>query len=332
MEFKETDIRPDRLMQGQIKHTNADRRRLLSHKGKFVSIPCPACNSRKARIAFKKGGLTYKACLDCETLYVNPRPTAAILEKCYAESEVYAYWNKYIFPQSDAARRKNIICPRVDRLIEICRRYAIKNATLLEVGSAFGTFCEEAKSRGFFSRVIAVEPTPDLAETCRRKGLEVIEKPIEQIKFQPGTINVVVSFEVIEHLFSPRDFLRSCAAVLSPGGLLVLSCPSCKGFDIVTLQSLSASIDHEHLNYFNPNSLPHLVERCGFETLEVLTPGVLDAEIVRKKILSGEFDVSEDPFLKQILIDDWGRVSQKFQKFLSDNLLSSHMWLVARKK
>jgi len=264
-------------------------------------------------------------------MYVNPRPTPVILAECYAKSEVYWYWNKYIFPASEEARRDLIFQPRVERIADICQRYGIENGTLLEVGAGFGTFCEEAQRLGIFRRVIAVEPAPDLAETCRRKGLEVIEKPIEKVHLEPGMVNIVSSFEVIEHLFSPRDFLLGCASVLSPGGLLILACPNVRGFDITVLQALSDSVDHEHLNYFHPASLSHLVTQCGFEVLEALTPGKLDAELVRKKILTGELDVSSRLFLEQVLVDEWERVGDNFQRFLADNLLSSHMWVIARK-
>jgi len=318
-------------MEGQLPHIEADRRRLLEHRGDFVNVPCPACGSPASTQQFEKRGIRYVLCPDCGTMYVNPRPPPAVLEECYAKSEVYRYWNKYVFPASEEARREKIFRPRAERIAEICGRYGVRNGTLLEGGAGFGTFCEEARRLGVFSRVIAVEPTPDLAETCRQKGLEVIEKPIEQVRLGRNTIDVVASFEVIEHLFSPRDFIMGCAALLSPGGLLVVTCPNIRGFDILVLQALSGSIDHEHLNYFNPVSLSHLVGECGFEVLEVLTPGRLDAELVRKKILSGELDVSSQPFLKQVLIDEWERVGDSFQEFLADNMLSSHMWLVGRK-
>lgn len=155
-------------------------------------------------------------CPNCGTMYINPRPTSAMLEKYYATSENYKYWNKYIFPASQEARRKKIFRPRARRIADICIRNNIKNGVLLEVGAGFGTFCEEIQNLNIFRRVIAVEPTPDLAETCRRKGIEVIEKPIEKVSLGNDEVDVVASFEVIEHLFSPRDFLRSCADVLSP--------------------------------------------------------------------------------------------------------------------
>ena len=329
--LRETEIRPDHLMQGQAEALAADIHWLLQHKDDFVHVPCPACGSENASKAFEKYSLTYVVCSDCGTMYINPRPTLAILETYYTRSKSYWYWNKYIFPASEKARREKIFRPRAERIAHICQRHGIKNGVLMEVGAGFGTFCEEVQRLGLFRRVIAVEPTPDLAETCRRKGLEVIEERIEKVHIERGTIDVVASFEVIEHLFSPRGFLLSCADVLSPGGLLIITCPNVRGFDVVVLQALSSTVGVEHLNYFHPASLSHLVEECGLETLEVLTPGKLDAELVRKKILAGELDVSSRPFLRQVLVDEWERVGNSFQQFLADNLLSSHMWLVARK-
>ena len=331
MVLRESEIRPDHLKQGKVDAFAADIRRLLALKSEFVHVPCPACGSEKAKKIFEKYELTYVLCSNCETMYINPRPTPAILENYYTRSEHYAYWNSYIFPASEEARRRKIFGPRAERITDICRRNKVEGGVLLEVGAGFGTFCEEVRRLGLFREVIAVEPTPDLAETCRRRGLEVIEKPIQQIQLGADTIDVVANFEVIEHVFSPQEFLRSCSNLLSPGGLFIVTCPNVKGFDIAVLQNHSNSVDVEHLNYFHPASLSHLVEKCGFEVLEVLTPGRLDAELVRKKILAGEVDVSMQPFLKRVLIDEWELLGDKFQLFLAENLLSSHMWLVAKK-
>ena len=331
MTLRDHELRPDHLKKGQAERYAADVKRLLEHKDEFVEVPCPACGGNHFAKAFEKYKLTYVVCRDCETLHINPRPTPEILDHYYANSENYYYWNTYIFPATENARREKIARPRALRVAEICQRHGVPMEVLLEVGAGFGTFCEEVNSLNLFRRVVAVEPTPDLAETCRRKGLETIAKPIEQITLEKRAINVVASFEVLEHLFSPRNFLQSCAEVLSPGGLLILTCPNAKGFDILVLKELSESVDTEHLNYFHPASLSLLAQDCGLDVLEVLTPGKLDAEMVRKKILSGEFDASGHPFLKHVLVDEWDHAGEAFQEFLQDNGLSSHMWLVARK-
>jgi len=329
--FRENDIRPDHLMQGQAERFAADIRRLLQYKEQFVDVPCPACGSGNASTAFEKYELNYAVCSDCGTIYINPRPTPAILDMYYATSENYAYWNKCIFPASEEARREMIFRPRAQRLAEICKRYNVQTDVLLEVGAGFGTFCEEVQRIGLFRHVIAVEPTPGLADTCRQRGLDVIQKPIEQVHLERDSASVVASFEVLEHLFSPRDFLHSCASVVKPGGLLVITCPNIKGFDLVVLQASSNTIDVEHLNYFHAASLSHLTSECGFEVLEVTTPGRLDVELVRKKVLAGELDLSSQPFLRQILMEEYDRVGEVFQQFLAEHRLSSHMWLVARR-
>jgi len=328
----EEEIRPASLMQHQNKQYMADLDRILRHKKDFVYIPCPACGSKSSVRMFKKYGVFYVSCSACQTVYVNPRPTLKMLRLYYSSSENYRYWNKHIFSASENSRRNKIFVPRVKLLAKACKRYNIDAGALMEVGAGFGTFCEEVKKRRLFERVIAIEPTPSLAESCRHKGLEVIEKQFEQVKFKKNTIDVVASFEVIEHLFCPRDFLVKCNSLLKPKGLIIVTCPNFKGFDIATLQSFSNSIDIEHLNYFNPDSFSCLFSKCCFETLEVLTPGKLDAELVRKKVIDGEFSLSGQPFLKQVLVDDWERLGSLFQKFLADNLLSSHMWAVARKQ
>lgn len=331
MTLTEDEIRPDYLKDGQVERFANDIRRLLERRSEFAEVLCPACASKRFEKRFEKYGLCYVDCCDCETMYVNPRPTPNILDWYYSNSENYKYWAKYIFPASENARREKIFRPRANRVADICARYGVGAGVLLEVGAGFGTFCEEAQRLALFQRVIAVEPTPDPAAACRKKGLHVIEKPIEHLTFDKGTIDVVVSFEVIEHLFSPRDFTLKCHSILRTGGLLVLTCPSVKGFDVVVLQEVSDTVDVEHLNYFHPRSLSRLLRESGFDILEVLTPGELDAELVRKKALAGDCDLSNQPFLEQVLIRDWNGLGEPFQQFLADNLLSSHMWIVARK-
>ena len=217
--------------------------------------------------------------------------------------------------------------------MELCENHGAKTKVLLDVGAGYGTFCEEIVKLKRFDKVIAVEPAHDLAETCRHKKLDVIEAPIEEVNLDE--ISVITNFELLEHLFWPRDFLHACHRALPEGGLLILTTPNIKGFDLLVLGGLSDNIGGpNHLNYFHPESLGHLLQRCGFEVIEVVTPGKLDAELVRKKIIDGRLSV-EDPdrsFLQYVLIDQWETIGDSFQHFLADNRLSSHLWVVAKAK
>jgi|AntAceMinimDraft_16_1070373.scaffolds.fasta_scaffold07335_3 2-polyprenyl-3-methyl-5-hydroxy-6-metoxy-1,4-benzoquinol methylase/ribosomal protein S27E len=331
--LSENEIRPTDLLKGQVEVMMKDINKLLRYKDKFVNVSCPACNTKKSINLYKKYGLNYVECQNCKTIYINPRPTPDILEKFYTNSENYDYWNKYIFPASEQIRKEKIFTPRVDKVIKYCDKFNINKDSILEVGAGFGTFCETMKKRGSFKKIVGIEPTPNLANTCRKKGIEIIESTVEKVHFTHDELfDVVVNFEVIEHLFSPKNFILKCNKFLKKNGLFIVTCPNGKGFDIITLGTLSKTVDHEHLNYFNPESLQLLLESSGFRVLESLTPGKLDAELVRNEILAGNFDVSKQPFLKTILIDKWKTKANVFQKFLSKNMLSSNMWIIAQKK
>lgn len=332
MKLTEEDIRPKQLAAGQKIAALTDLGRMLTRSSEFVEVDCPACGQQDPQPRYVKNGMTYVSCPHCHTLYVNPRPPSAVLDWFYRESPNYAYWNKYIFPASEPARRAHIFVPRVNRLLDICARYQIPTGALLEVGSGFGTFCAELNARGVFQRVVGVEPTPDLANTCRSRGIEIIESPIEHVRADAvGQFDVVANFEVIEHLFNPGEFLAHMVRLIRPGGVLMLTCPNGQGFDIETLGPLSTTVDHEHLNYFNPASLAGLLKRHGMELIESFTPGKLDAELVRNKVLEGMFSLKDQPFLQKVLIDEWEQQGAAFQDFLVARGMSSNLWVVARK-
>lgn len=329
--ISENDIRPKDLDDGKMKALHADLERLSLRKKEFVEVNCPACDSDRKKPFFEKYGFSFSRCEKCATVYMTPRATAEVLNDFYSNSVLYDYWNKYIFPATQEVRREKIFKPRVQKIIEICKKYSVSTDCILEVGAGFGTFCEEMLKTDFFKKVIAVEPGSALAESCRKAGIETIEDSIENIKTLTPSPNVIASFEVIEHLFSPQQFLENCYRLMPSGSVIAITCPNYNGFDISALGPDSDSIDAEHVNMFNPDSIGILFNRCGFEVMECFTPGQLDADILRGKILDGEFDVSNQPFLKTVLIDKWEEIGNKFQKFLQDNKLSSNMWIVGRK-
>ena len=331
MPINEEDIRPADLMAQQAGCAENDRQFLLKRKNQFVEVPCPACDSTDHKPAFSKKDFYYVTCCHCRTVYMTPRPDEQLLKEFYSNSENYAYWNKHIFPATEETRRKNIFKPRAERLAEICRENKIVGGTALEIGAGFGTFCQELQRLNIFNKIIGIEPTPDLAQTCRDRGLEIIEKPIEECDLPHDSVDVIASFEVIEHLFKPARMIAAASKLLRPGGMLVLSCPNVKGFDIATLGIHSDTIDHEHVNYFHPDSIRVLLERHDLQVLDVQTPGQLDADLVRSAAIAGKINLTDQPLLHRILLEDWDTIGHPFQTFLAQNLLSGHMQTVGKR-
>lgn len=330
--LRESEIRPDHLRAGQAEALRRDVERLQAARRAFVASPCPACEQDRPRPRFHKHGFDWTECGLCGTCYMNPRPTETILADYYARSELYAYWSQHVFPASDAARREKIHAPRLDRIVAECDRLGIARGTLLEVGAGYGTFCLLAAQRGAFGRIIAIEPTVD-RDVCRfDPRVQWIARRIEELSDDElPPVDVACSFETIEHLLKPRAFVEDCGRRLRSGGLLVLTCPNVRGFEVEVLGAAAPAVQPEHINLFHPGSLRDLVERCGFDVIEVTTPGRLDAELVRKAVLAGDFDLSGQCFLRRVLRDEWERLGGPFQEFLAEHGLSSHMWLTARK-
>lgn len=331
--LSEDELCPEQLLADQEAAFARDIARIRARCSEFVTPPCPACDSVCADPIFSKYGFQFVCCKECGTVYMSPRPSESVMADYYANSENYAYWAKYIFPVSEAVRREKIHKPWLERIVKIRSQHGgDRTGRLIEVGPGFGTFAALAAQSNAFDEVVAVEPTPELAAACRERGVLVVEKPIEEIGDEVAPADVLVAFEVIEHLFSPRSFIEQARRLIRPSGLLILTCPNGQGFDIAELGAGSQAVDAEHVNLFNPASLSRLVSGLGFEVLEVSTPGRLDAEIVRDEILAGRHPMPSSALLRRVLIDEWDSLGWPFQQFLAHNGLSSHMWLVARRK
>jgi len=297
----------------------------------FVSVNCVACGSDNHSVWGEKMKFTYSECGECKTIFMNPRGDENLMGEFYKQSKNYAFWNKYIFPASDEIRKEKIFRPRANKTVGFCKKYGVKGGTMLEIGSAFGTYCEAVSDLKYFERIVAVEPTPGLAETCREKGIETFEQTIEDLEFKKESVDVVANFEVIEHLSNPKKFIQQSADLLRKGGIFICTCPSGTGLGTLVLKEQAKVVDHEHVNYFNGDSLSLVLAECGLETLEVSTPGELDAEMLYSEFKSNPEAFKTNSFFSHLFQNLNDTTLGEFQQFLKDNLLSSHLWIVARK-
>jgi len=330
MSFKINDIRPEGLMEAKKAFLEEDKEFLRSRKTQFVRVKCPACKSSERDVWGEKEGFIYDICHNCNTVYMNPRAPEELMNKFYRQSKNYEFWNRYIFPASEKIRKEKIFKPRAKKVVDYCKKNNLKGSSLLEIGSGFGTFCESIKEYNFFKEIIAVEPTPHLAETCRKRGFKVYELPVEQLELSKESIEVIVNFEVIEHLFNPDLFIEYCIKYLKINGLFICTCPNIESLGPLVLREKAKVIDHEHINYFNPASLSYLLEKKGLEILEVSTPGELE---LLKEALQEDLTLQKyNPFFTYLIFSSNNNIFDDFQNFLKRNNLSSHMWILARKR
>jgi SAM-dependent methyltransferase len=76
--------------------------------------------------------------------------------------------------------------------------------------------------------VVGVDLEADVVHRARERYPRVTFDiaNLVSLPYPDGSFDAVVSLQVIEHLHTPQEFLSQAKAVLSPGGLLVISTPN----------------------------------------------------------------------------------------------------------
>lgn len=331
--MKEEEIRPQELFNRYLAVARQDIELFFTDKRQFIEVDCPACGSDSREWAFDKLGFRYQTCNACGSLYLSPRPSAEMIDRYYQEGEAVKFWSTQFYRETAEARREKIFKPRAQLIADLIRSQLLdKRDIFVDVGSGYGIFLEEIAKLGAFQTVMGIEPAPNMAEVCRQKGLPIIEKPVEVVLPIEVQADLATTFEVLEHVFSPANFLRSIYRILREGGIVLFTTLTISGFDLQILWDKSKSIyPPHHINLISVEGMHQLVESCGFQVIEITTPGKLDIDIVINA-------VKEDPsidlprFIKYLLNNRSGPTYHAFQNFLQENNLSSHIRCIARKQ
>lgn len=327
--MKESDIRPEGLFQRYLELSAQDAATCFG-SGPRADLDCVACGAGQPHSEFEKNGFAYVSCNDCGTLYQSPRPSLAAFEAFYQNSRSSEFWAREFFPAVAEARRERIFRRRVEQLAGLCQQRGVQVRTLIDVGAGYGIFLEEWRARFPDCRAIAIEPSGSLAATCRSKGFEVVEAIAEKATGCDGIGDAVVCFEVLEHVYQPLDFVKTLATFVRPGGRLLVSTLGVDGFDIQVLWEKSNSISPpHHINFHSVKGFERLFERAGLTDIEVLTPGQLDVDIVRNATKRDPEVLRGQRFLQRLLGEPV--LAESFQRYLADNRLSSHAWVMARR-
>lgn len=327
--MKESDIRPEHLHQRYMELSAQDAERCFGDSPR-LAIDCVACRARAAVPQFTKHGFDFSLCGKCGTLYQAPRPPIAAFERFYQDSVSSRFWAEEFFPAVAEKRRDSIFRPRVERLLDLCRERSIEVGSLVEVGSGFGIFLEEWRKRSPGTRLLAIEPSAKMAEVCRGKGFEVEEHIVENVRGRDGAADLLVCFEVLEHVYDPVEFVRILGRLVRPGGYVFVSTLGVDGFDIQTLWQSSNSISPpHHINFLSVEGFRRCFELAGLVDTLVTTPGKLDVDIVRNAFHRDPSVLEDNRFVQKLLSSE--AAGAAFQTFLAENLLSSHVWVLARR-
>jgi len=324
--MKEDEIRPQELFDELLRLNRLDIKKYFNDVSKKV-INCPACDDIGTH-SFIKNDFSFDECSKCKTLYVSPRPDKKYFDAYYTDSESTKYWASTFYKATETNRRKMLWKPKAKMIKEKIEAFSPKTQKIIDIGGGYGIFIEEFLKISSLKHLV-IEPSEYLSKVCEDKGLKVLVKFLEDIveKDLPSIKKTFVSFELFEHLHDPKDFLDTLYDVMDKGDMFIFTTLSGMGVDIRTLWENAKPVSPPmHLNFLNPKSVTILLKRVGFEVIEVTTPGKIDIDI-----MNNNKENMKDRFWKDFLEYSTEEEKENMQKYLSENLLSSHMMIICKK-
>jgi len=296
----------------------------------LVDIKCPGCDKKNKKTGYKKMSMKFTICPRCGSHYVNPRPQPTLLEKFYKESKACRVWREDIRSLNEE-QLHYIIGPRLRWIQELTDEYLTDNPILLDVETKYPHLLQRLIKENEFKTVLSYR-------TQLFENSDLLPKEVGVLVNNPsddtyrGRVGLITAFETLERMFDPREFFDLAKKYCQAGGLLLITTASCSGFEYQVLGKDAPNINPiNRMNLLSLEAISKLIQKAGFELIELSTPGRLDVEIARKAAKESEA-IHIDPFWKYIFDFRDEKTWLNLQNFLQENRLSSHVRIAARKK
>lgn len=152
---------------------------------------------------------------------------------------------------------------------------------MFDLGAGNGSVAAHLSALGY--DITGVDPSKRGLEEARRAypHLRIEEGSCyEDLALKYGQFPVVISLEVVEHLYSPREFAGTVYSLLEDRGLAVISTPFhgyWKNLGIALFgrhdQHFNPLWDHGHVKFWSEATLGKLLMQAGFRQVEFKRAG-----------------------------------------------------------
>ncbi|OGQ46277.1 MAG: hypothetical protein A3H42_04445 [Deltaproteobacteria bacterium RIFCSPLOWO2_02_FULL_46_8] len=195
----------------------------------IIESSCPACSSSQKKAlrsnltdveAHIPGRYGIAQCLDCRFIYLSPRPSASSLKDCYPDT----YYTLLTAKRSSLSQKLYLLRYKFRRR-RIQKAYHGIPSSLLEIGYGDGAFLAHLKTKwGKQCQLAGIDFKPP-ENRQHLDGIDLMEGNFLQFQFKT-LYDVIVMYDVMEHLPNPLETLQHVHQFLKPGGLLVMQVPN----------------------------------------------------------------------------------------------------------
>lgn len=295
---KYTDYKPyDNIKELYKKRIENAKYIFDTYYDKFEYRNCPICGSNNFGND-KKFLERYEVCICniCNSYYVNPIPNQEILNIYYNKSTSVQLYTTLHKTQHDNVAIKDtrleFIIPQIIPII----KHTIQ-INILEVGCNTGNFIYALKSylesQGFYNIVYYGIDLDKMAiqianEARNKNDSNVMFKNMaaEELKNLGVEFDIVIGFDIMEHLIDPNMFCSQIYNTLKPNGLFLFAVPNSVGITETLLPYhndkiiTSAIFPPMHLNGFSTQNINLFAYKNNFALKFIDTKGIFDVSIL----------------------------------------------------
>jgi 2-polyprenyl-3-methyl-5-hydroxy-6-metoxy-1,4-benzoquinol methylase len=143
--------------------------------------------------------------------------------------------------------------------------------TLLDVGAGAGLLVAEARNRGFDA--LGVEPSHFLVEHGQRAhDVQLLQGVLPHPELAGRRFDVVSLIDVVEHVTDPVGLLRQCAAMLNPGGVVLVVTPDIGSLTARVMDGRWWHYRVAHIGYFSSASIVSAAQQAGLQITSQFRP------------------------------------------------------------
>lgn len=146
-----------------------------------------------------------------------------------------------------------------------------RDKTVADIGCGGGSFLDFVS--GVAAKTVGIEPSKLYKEQLALKGHDAYMYASQARENYAGKIDVVTSFDVIEHVDSPHLFLQDVYELLKDGGQAVIGTPS----DAPVMRQLLGKVYEQRLLYsfqhpwiLSEKSYARICEEAGFSEIKIV--------------------------------------------------------------